>query len=105
MATPYTAAERETWATQQREARAWLADNSAAVPMITAMAAVRGLTLAEMTGEIMENVALFEAASGYILGKQQQLLDRGSALRKWLNRLASRLDKSGVDRLVFCIYD
>jgi hypothetical protein len=28
----------------------------------------------------------------------QQLMDRGAALRKWLNRLASRVDKSGVDR-------
>jgi hypothetical protein len=29
---------------------------------------------------------------------QQQLIDRGATLRKWLNRLASRLDKSGMDR-------
>ena len=39
---------------------------------------------------------------------QQQLIDRGAALRKWLNRLASRHDQSGVDRLVTtpraCVY-
>ena len=29
---------------------------------------------------------------------QQQLLDRGTTVRKWLNRLAARYDQSGVDR-------
>lgn len=76
MAKPYSAAERETWATQQREARAWLANHNADVPMIFAMATVRGLTIEQMVGLIMENVELFEFASGYILGKQQKLLDR-----------------------------
>jgi hypothetical protein len=75
LATPYTAAERETWATQQREARTWLADNAASVPMISAMATQRGITVAGLVGKIMENVALFEYASGAILGQQQRLLD------------------------------
>jgi hypothetical protein len=76
MANPYRSAERETWATQQREARTWLNDHNAAVPMISAMAAERGLNLQEMVDKIMENVALFEAGSGQILGQQQRLLDQ-----------------------------
>jgi hypothetical protein len=28
----------------------------------------------------------------------QQIMDRGAALRKWINRLASRHDQSGIDR-------
>lgn len=92
MAAPYTAAERETWATQQREARAWLLDPAAPVPMISAMAAVRGLTLAVMVEKIMENVALFEAASGYILGLQQRLLDRIEAETDFAALLAIRWD-------------
>lgn len=79
LANPYTPEERETWSTQQREARAWLLNNNADVPMIFAMATVRGITIEQMVGLIMENVGLFEFASGYILGQQQRLLDRIAA--------------------------
>lgn len=75
LAAPYGSEERESWATQQREARAWLADNTAPIPMITAMAEARNITVAEMVGKIMENVALFETMAGSILGTQQHLLD------------------------------
>ena len=76
LAAPYGPEERESWATQQREARAWLVDNTAATPMLSAMATARGITLAVMVGKVMENVALFEAAAGQILGQQQALLDQ-----------------------------
>lgn len=33
----------------------------------------------------------------------QQIIDRGAALRKWINRLASRHDQSGIDRFVSCV--
>lgn len=75
LATPYTPEERETWATQQREARAWIADNTATVPMLSAMAAGRGISVETLAAKVMENVALFESTSGAILGEQQRLLD------------------------------
>lgn len=75
LASPYGPEERETWTTQQREAREWLADNAANVPMITALARYRGITISELVSRIMENVGLFETASGVILGQQQGLLD------------------------------
>lgn len=75
LATPYMAAERETWHVQQREAEAWLADKSAAVPMIAAMAATRGIQLPDLVDKIMENVVLFRQAAGQILGQQQAMLD------------------------------
>lgn len=75
LAAPYLPAERETWPTQQAEARAWSIDPAAPTPMLSAMAAARGITRADIVAKVLENVALFEAASGDILGQQQALLD------------------------------
>ncbi len=74
LAGSYSPPERETWATQQREARAWLADPQAATPMLSAIAGGREITVEEIVGKVMENVAIFESASGEILGAQQALL-------------------------------
>lgn len=79
LVTPYLPAERETWHVQKTEAAAWKKDNAAPVPMLTEMAGNRGITVAELAGLVLENVALFEAASGTVLGQQQFLLD-------WLER-------------------
>lgn len=80
LAGTYLPAERETWATQQREARAYLLDSSAPTPMLSAIADARGISLTELVSKVMENVAAFEAASGAILGQQQALLDRLAAV-------------------------
>jgi len=72
---PYSAEERETWITQEAEARAWTANHNAVCPMITAMAATRGIPLATMVQKIIENANLFKGASGQILGAQQKALD------------------------------
>jgi len=74
---PYGDSERETWHVQQREAEAYLADASAVVPMISAMATARGISVAEMAAKIQGNVSLFRQLSGQILGRQQQLIDKG----------------------------
>ena len=76
LAAPYSPEERETWIQQQREAEEWLVNNSAAAPMVRAMAAARGITVAELVSRIMENVNLFRAAAGQVLGIQQGLIDR-----------------------------
>lgn len=77
LVSPYLGVERETWHVQQREAEAWQADPAANVPMITALAAARGITVADLVSKIMENVNAFRVASGVILGKQQALIDQG----------------------------
>jgi hypothetical protein len=79
LATPYMLHERETWATQKEEATAWTANNAAPIPMVSNMAAARGITVAELMAKIMENVNLFTTSSGAILGEQQFLLD-------WIDR-------------------
>ncbi len=89
LATPYMLRERETWTTQQAEAKAWLADNTAPIPMIGNMAAGRGITVAELVAKIMENVTLFTNNSGTILGEQQFLLD-------WIDREPDFETLSGI---------
>lgn len=80
LADRYEGPERETWSIQEREALAWLADNAAATPMLSAIAAGRGVDMATMVDLVMSNVNAFEAASGAILGRQQGLLDQLWAL-------------------------
>ena len=75
LATPYMDRERETWKTQEEEALAWLADNAAPAPMLTAQAAERGIPLADLVAKVMENVNV-KSLAGKILGQQQALLDK-----------------------------
>lgn len=76
IAQPYGPEERETWKTQEEEALQWQDDNNAPCPMIRAMSTARGITMQLMVEKILENSALFRAASGQILGLQQKELDQ-----------------------------
>ncbi len=79
IAAPYSEEERESWHKQEKEARAWLEDSSVSTPLLSAMAASRGISLEDMVLKVMENVETFEQASGAILGTQQKLLDELAA--------------------------
>ncbi len=48
--------------------------------MLSAIAAGRGIALADLVAKVMANVEAFEAASGAILGQQQALLDALAAV-------------------------
>ncbi|MBM1872929.1 hypothetical protein [Pseudosulfitobacter pseudonitzschiae] len=74
IAAAYTAEERETWATQVDEANALAADPEADVPLISALAAADGVTVAQMAGFIMANKNAFTAASAAILAAQRTLI-------------------------------
>jgi hypothetical protein len=74
IAAPYGPEERETWKTQEEEALQWQSDNTAPCVMIRAMATTRGITMELMVEKILENAALFRAASGRLLGAQQKEL-------------------------------
>ena len=76
LAAPYSSAERETWATQRSQAEEWQMDPQCSCTMLRQMAATRGISPDSLVAKIMENVTLFESASGAILGEQQKLLDR-----------------------------
>ena len=73
---PYSPEERETWFYQIMEADAYLANNQAEIPMITAMAANRGISIPDMVAKIKANDLAFRQAVGNILGSQQKELDK-----------------------------
>ena len=72
---PYMENEQKSWAVQEAEARAYLADDTATVPYITTMATTRGIPVAIMAAKIIENAELFRAESARILGEQQREID------------------------------
>ena len=74
LAAPYSREERETWPVQIAEAEAFTADAQAAVPMLTAIAAPRGLTVAQMAALVLSLRDGFKAATGAILAAQAALL-------------------------------
>lgn len=70
----YSDAERETWAVQEEEAKAVLADAEADAPLLSQLADADGITVAAMATKVMTNAGLFKAASGAILAAQRTLI-------------------------------
>lgn len=74
---PYSPAERETWAPQVAEAERYLAADPGtepAAPILTALAAARGLTVLQMATLVIDKRDTYAAASGAILAAQSTLL-------------------------------
>nr|WP_321513129.1 hypothetical protein [uncultured Pseudodesulfovibrio sp.] len=74
----YGAMEMATWDQQYREAEAYQADNQAVVPLLSAIAASRGMTVATLADRIITNRAAWVALSGSIVGQRlayQDMLD------------------------------
>ena len=75
IAKPYTKTEQLTWDAQVKEADAYLMDNQADIPMITAMASNRGVSIENLVTWVKENEMAFRVAVGTLLGQQQKELD------------------------------
>ena len=73
---PYTKTEQLTWDSQVKEADAYLLDSQADVPMISALAQNRGVSLDDLVTWIKENEARYRVAVGTLLGQQQAELDQ-----------------------------
>lgn len=73
--TDYPQAETLTWDKQEREARAWQADNTAPTPYIDAIAASRGMDKAELVSRIITKADAWVTLSGNATGKRQRLED------------------------------
>lgn len=72
-------AEYGTWETatfdqQYSEARAYDADPAASVPLLSAMCAARGITVAELAGKIIANRAAWVSLTGYVIGQRQRIV-------------------------------
>jgi len=69
----YPETEILSWTKQEEEARKYIADNTAAVPLITALANERGIDLAGLSALIIQKADAYALAVGTITGKRQRL--------------------------------
>jgi hypothetical protein len=65
--------ERATWENQEREARAWLADNAADTPTLSIMSLRRGDTVADLVPKVIIAADGFRQLGADNLGKLQAL--------------------------------
>ncbi len=68
----YQDVEIETWDQQMLEAKAYLADSNATVPMLDAMAAESGDSKTVLANSIMTKANAFAAAAGAVLGRKRK---------------------------------
>lgn len=72
----YPNSETISWAKQEDEARKWLVDNNSPTPMLTPMAAARGLAMDDLCARVIAKADTFAAYSGDIFGKRQAMEDQ-----------------------------
>ena len=81
-----------TFDQQVEEARAFLADASAACPMLQPLAAARGIELADLCERVLAKHDLFSAATGALMGRRQALEDRLDACETVKDVMAITVD-------------
>lgn len=77
----YPAAELLTFDKQETEARALLAAPEAATPLLTPLAAARGMETGELARKVIAKADAFTAASGHIIGQRQKYEDALNSAR------------------------
>lgn len=75
----YPPDEVTSWAKQETEARAYVADNTAPTPLLSAIAEARGVPFALLVEKVIEKADLFAAASGALIGARQRYEDEIAA--------------------------
>ena len=68
IAGPVSRGERDSWTAKEAEARAWVADNQAATPILSAEAAVTGETMADLTAKVITRADALKPITGEIAG-------------------------------------
>lgn len=71
----FPASEVDSWAKQEREARMLQADQATATPLLSAIAAARGLTVAELAARVLAKSDAYAVAAGALIGRRQALED------------------------------
>lgn len=71
----YPSSEVASWPKQEMEARAYLADASSNIPLVTSIAASRGIPVPVMVDRIMQKSDLWAITAGSIIGTRQALED------------------------------
>lgn len=76
---PYPQNEIVSWDAQFAEAAAWTASNTAPTPLISAIVAANGATVAAQAASILVKASAFKVASGALIGRRQLLTDQINA--------------------------
>lgn len=71
----YPPDEIQSWFDQKGEAVSFTADKGAPTPLLSAMAAARGITVADLAGRILANAQAYSAAAGALIGTRQKYED------------------------------
>lgn len=71
----YPANEVLTFDQQKAEAEAVLADPSASAPLLTPLAAARGLSVTELAQKVLVKTEAFTTISGHVIGQRQKYED------------------------------
>lgn len=67
--------ERETWPYQEREARAWTADNNAATPTLTDIGQARSKDLSYLAPKVIQKADAYRDIASAAAGKRQALAE------------------------------
>lgn len=76
----YPKTEIDSWAKQENEARAWLANNSTSTPWIDSASTARGLEKGIFISLVIANADALAPLHGALTGKRQSLRDAINAL-------------------------
>jgi hypothetical protein len=76
----YPENEQKTFSKQEAEATAFTADPASHIPMIDALAAYRGMDVAELAARILLKAEAFATYSGAVIGHRQWLEDAINAV-------------------------
>lgn len=71
--------ERDTWPTQEKEARAWLADPAAATPLLDTIAQSRGLELGDLVARVISKAAEYKTVAGAVVARHRTLVEAAEA--------------------------
>ena len=77
----YPESELRTFDKQEAEARALLADPATSAPLLTQLAAERGISVLELAQRVQKKADAFTVASGCIIGQRQKYKDVLDAAR------------------------
>ncbi|MDO8413018.1 MAG: hypothetical protein Q7S51_04415 [Gallionellaceae bacterium] len=75
IAADYPETERNSWAKQESEARAYVANSLAPTPLLTAIATARGITVADLAARVIVKADAYAAYAGEQIGKRQARMD------------------------------
>ncbi len=72
----YSKTEITSWDRQEKEARAWKADNAAITPLIDSITSARGMDKDAFCDKVIVNADNFSAIVGDLLGQKQRIEDQ-----------------------------